>query len=217
MNSLLRSPDKVDITRYIPPFLKKDPNFRAVCVACSFEHENIRNAILDALNQFFVERATWGLTMWERVLDIPTDTSASVLVRRKAILVKLQQPGSVTDAFMQKLVNQFISDSQGAVLSFPSEYRIEILYNGGTVIDYKQLRDAIELYIPAHIGYKLITRTLGSLYFHGAGSVQSYKRTSIDMTANTHLQVEDTYMREAGRVDHCFKTFLLSGGAIEHG
>ena len=77
MTRLLRSSDKIDITQYLPPFLKKDPHFRAVCEACSWEHENIRNAILDALNQFFVEKATWGLSMWERVLDLhpsPEDT-----------------------------------------------------------------------------------------------------------------------------------------------
>ena len=155
MNSLLRISDKIDITRYLPPFLKKDPNFRAVCDSCSWEHENIRKAILDALDQFFVERATWGLEMWERVLGIPTNPLESTEMRRKTIRLKLRQPGSVTDEFMTKLVNQYISDAQGVVLSFPSEYRIEILYHGGTILDYSKLRDAINLYIPAHIGYKL--------------------------------------------------------------
>lgn len=212
MNSLLRTPDKIDITRYLPPFLKKDPNFRVVCDSCSWEHENIRNAILDALNQFFVERATWGLEMWERVLGIPTNPLESTEMRRKTILLKLRQPGSVTDAFMTKLVNQYISDSQGVVLSFPGEYRIEILYNGGTILDYRKLRDAIELYIPAHIGYKLITRTLGNIFFHGAGTVQFYKKTIIDMTTNSHQQVDDMIVREAGRVEHNYKYILLSGG-----
>lgn len=212
MSRLLRSPDKIDITQYLPPFLKKDLHFLAVCDACSFEHENIRRAILDALDQCFVERATWGLAMWERVLDIPTDTSVDIALRRKAVLVKLRQPGSVTDAFMEKLVNQFISDSQGSVLSFPNEYRIEILYNGGTVLDYTKLRSAIELYIPAHLGYKLITRTLGTLCFHGAGNVQLYKETFIDMTTNAHQQVDDSFIHNAGRVDHSYKSILISGG-----
>ena len=217
MSSLLRTPDKIDITRYLPPFLKKDPSFRAVCESCSWEHENIRKAILDALDQFFVERATWGLEMWERVLGVPTNPLESTELRRKTILLKLRQPGSVTDAFMTKLVNQYIYDSQGIVLSFPSEYRIEILYNGGTIIDYRKLRDAIELYIPAHIGYKLITRTLGEILFHGAGTVQFYRKTIIDMTTNSHQQVDDMIIREAGQVEHNYKYILLSGGAISHG
>lgn len=212
MNSLLRISDKIDITRYLPLFLKKDPNFRAVCDSCSWEHENIRKAILDALDQFFVERATWGLEMWERVLGIPTNPLESTEMRRKTIRLKLQQPGSVTDEFMTKLVNRYISDEQGVVLSFPSEYRIEILYHGGTILDYSKLRDAINLYIPAHIGYKLITYTVDTLCLHGAGTVQSYQKISVDMTITSHQQVDDTNLHIAGEVIHNYKSFSISGG-----
>ena len=217
MNSLLRISDKIDITRYLPPFLKKDPNFRAVCDSCSWEHENIRKAILDALDQFFVERATWGLEMWERVLGIPTNPLESTEMRRKTIRLKLRQPGSVTDEFMTKLVNQYISDAQGVVLSFPSEYRIEILYHGGTVLDYSKLRDAINLYIPAHIGYKLVTITKADLEYHGAGTVQCYRKNLVDMSVKYSINVDDSPRYIAGAVVHNYKLIKISGGAIDHG
>lgn len=217
MNSLLRISDKIDITRYLPPFLKKDPNFRAVCDSCSWEHENIRKAILDALDQFFVERATWGLEMWERVLGIPTNPLESTEMRRKTIRLKLRQPGSVTDEFMTKLVNQYISDAQGVVLSFPSEYRIEILYHGGTVLDYSKLRDAINLYIPAHIGYKLMTITKADLEYHGGGTVQCYRKNLVDMSVKYSINVDDSPRYIAGAVVHNYKLIKISGGAIDHG
>lgn len=212
MNSLLRISDKIDITRYLPPFLKKDPNFRAVCDSCSWEHENIRKAILDALNQFFVERATWGLEMWERVLGIPTNPLESTEMRRKTIRLKLRQPGSVTDEFMTKLVNQYISDAQGVVLSFPSEYRIEILYHGGTVLDYSKLRAAINLYIPAHIGYKLMTITKADLEYHGGGTVQCYRKNLVDMSVKYSINVDDSPRYIAGAVVHNYKLIKISGG-----
>lgn len=212
MNSLLRISDKIDITRYLPPFLKKDPNFRAVCDSCSWEHENIRKAILDALDQFFVERATWGLEMWERVLGIPTNPLESTEMRRKTILLKLRQPESVTDEFMTKLVNQYISDAQGVVLSFPSEYRIEILYHGGTVLDYSKLRDAINLYIPAHIGYKLVTITKADLEYHGGGTVQCYRKNLVDMSVKYSINVDDSPRYIAGAVVHNYKLIKISGG-----
>lgn len=217
MNSLLRISDKIDITRYLPPFLKKDPNFRAVCDSCSWEHENIRKAILDALDQFFVERATWGLEMWERVLGIPTNPLESTEMRRKTIRLKLRQPGSVTDEFMTKLVNQYISDAQGVVLSFPSEYRIEILYHGGTILDYSKLRDAINLYIPAHIGYKLVTITKADLEYHGGGTVQCYRKNLVDMSVKYSINVDDSPRYIAGAVVHNYKLIKISGGAIDHG
>lgn len=212
MNSLLRISDKIDITRYIPPFLKKDPNFRAVCDSCSWEHENIRKAILDALDQFFVERATWGLEMWERVLGIPTNPLESTEMRRKTIRLKLRQPGNVTDEFMTKLVNQYISDAQGVVLSFPSEYRIEILYRGGTILDYDNLRKSIRKYLPAHLGYKLVMFTSGDLYFHAAGSVQNYKKITVDMDSSVHFEAKDTMIHYAGQVVHNYRKLSISGG-----
>ena len=212
MNSLLRISDKIDITRYLPPFLKKDPNFRAVCDSCSWEHENIRKAILDALDQFFVERATWGLEMWERVLGRPTNPLESTEMRRKTIRLKLRQPGSVTDEFMTKLVNQYISDAQGVVLSFPSEYRIEILYHGGTILDYSKLRDAINLYIPAHIGYKLVTITKADLEYHGGGTVQCYRKNLVDMSVKYSINVDDSPRYIAGAVVHNYKLIKISGG-----
>ncbi len=211
MNSLLRISDKIDITRYLPPFLKKDPNFRAVCDSCSWEHENIRKAILDALDQFFVERATWGLEMWERVLGIPTNPLESTEMRRKTIRLKLRQPGSVTDEFMTKLVNQYISDAQGVVLSFPSEYRIEILYHGGTILDYSKLRDAINLYIPAHIGYKLVTITKADLEYHGGGTVQCYRKNLVDMSVKYSINVDDSPRYIAGAVVHNYKLIKIPG------
>lgn len=212
MNSLLRISDKIDITRYLPPFLKKDPNFRAVCDSCSWEHENIRKAILDALDQFFVERATWGLEMWERVLGIPTNPLKSTEMRRKTIRLKLRQPGSVTDEFMTKLVNQYISDAQGVVLSFPSEYRIEILYHGGQILDYGNFRKSIREYLPAHLGYKLVTFTSGDLYFHATGSVQNYKKITVDMDSSVHFEAKDTTIHYAGQVVHNYRKLSISGG-----
>lgn len=211
MTRLLRSSDKIDITQYLPPFLKKDPNFRAVCDSCSWEHENIRKAILDALDQFFVERATWGLEMWERVLGIPTNPLESTEMRRNTIRLMLRQPGSVNDEFMTKLVNRYISDAQGVVLSFPSEYRIEILYHGGQILDYGNLRESIREYLPAHLGYKLVTFTSGDLYFHAAGSVQNYKKITVDMDSSVHFEAKDTTIHYAGQVVHNYRKLSISG------
>ena len=155
--------------------------------------------------------------MWERVLGIPTNPLESTEMRRKTIRLKLRQPGSVTDEFMTKLVNQYISDAQGVVLSFPSEYRIEILYHGGTVLDYSKLRDAINLYIPAHIGYKLMTITKADLEYHGGGTVQCYRKNLVDMSVKYSINVDDSPRYIAGAVVHNYKLIKISGGAIDHG
>ena len=201
----------------MPPFLKKDPHFRAVCEACSWEHENIRNAILDALNQFFVEKATWGLERWEDLVSIKTDTTKSLESRRDAVIAKLQNPESVTETFLTNLINRYIADKAGYIISYPAEYRIEILYHGGQVLDYKGLQKAIRIYIPAHIGYKLVTITNGGLGVHGAGTVQCAIENIVDMATTYALTIDDSRLKQAGAVIHNYKYSSVSGGAVSNG
>ena len=149
MTRLLRSSDKIDITQYLPPFLKKDPHFRAVCEACSWEHENIRNAILDALNQFFVEKATWGLSMWERVLDLHPSPEDTYEQRRKKVLVKLQGTQTSTVSFLGKVVNAY---GYGYIEEHNDKYYFNIYTTSTNTEDLKQMQNTIIYYKPVHLG-----------------------------------------------------------------
>lgn len=55
--ALLRE-EPVDISRYLPHFLRKDLSMAGILDACSKEHERQRLTLLDVLDQFFVATAT---------------------------------------------------------------------------------------------------------------------------------------------------------------
>ena len=202
----------VDIDQYLPKFLPKSDQFKSTDAADSKEHETIRIDLQDVLDQFYVKSATWGLERWEELVGITTDEKVDTDARRQAILAKLQNPESVTLEFMTNLINRYIADRQGFIITHYDEYRIEILYHGGQVTDYAQLRKDINTYIPAHIGYKLITYTIGQLFFHGAGTVQCYRKNIIGMSVNYSVNVDDTTMHIAGRIIHNYKQMFISGG-----
>lgn len=204
--------DRVDILQHLPPFLRKDKQFQETNNSDSEEHEKIRLELQELLDQLFIKSATWGLDYWEKLLGIESTEGTDIGLRRKEVIYRLKKPGSVTNAFLTKLINQFISDNAGFIIPYNEEYRIEILYHGGTILDYSKLRDAINLYIPAHIGYKLITHTIDTLCLHGAGTVQSYQKISVDMTTTSRQQVDDTRLHIAGKVTHNYNSFSISGG-----
>ena len=54
MASFIRG-DKVDLSKYLPAFLTKDPEFAAKLAAESAVHDEIRQELDDILNQFFVK------------------------------------------------------------------------------------------------------------------------------------------------------------------
>ena len=207
----------VDIMQYLPAFLAHSQQFKATSDADNKEHDTIRIDLQDVLDQFYVKSATWGLDRWEELCGISTDKTLSDSVRRSTIIAKLQNPGSVTEVFLTNLINGYIADQQGYIISYPSEYRIEVLYRGGQITDYEKLRTAISTYIPAHIGYKLVTITNGELEYHGAGTVQCYRQNTIDMTVSYHNSVQDSGRYIAGIVTHNYKQISIMGGAIIYG
>ncbi|MCI7431812.1 MAG: YmfQ family protein [Megasphaera elsdenii] len=211
MASFIRE-EKVDLSKYLPAFLTKDPEFAAKLAAESAVHDEIRQELDDILNQFFVATATWGLTYWEDFLDLPHDETLTDADRRSRIIQKINGSQTVTLDFLTKLVNQYVVDSQAFITDYPSQYALEILYHGGQITDYTKLIDEINTYIPAHIGYKLITYTTGDLICHGAGTVQSYTKETVDMSTNFHHTIDDSKIYTAGSVVHNYKQISIMGG-----
>lgn len=145
---LLRT-QTVNISRYLPDFLQKDDNFRAVCEACSWEHEKMRRAILNVLDQFFVGSATWGLEMWERVLNLHPAPTESYAFRRKKIIAKLQGSNTSTVALMNQIVNAY---GFGYVEEHNDKYYFNIYTTCLIEADRRAMKEQILFYRPAHLG-----------------------------------------------------------------
>lgn len=203
----------VDLRNYLPPYLFKDPEFTAKLAAESAEHDNMRKILMDICNQLFVSTATWGLDRWEKFLDIPTDYTQTYESRRQKILRKLQGSQTVTLEFLTKLVNLYVADGQAVVIDHPDTYSIEILHHGGQVLDYDGLEDAINTYIPAHIGHTLLTYTKGRIAVYAAGIIRNCKTMRIGMTLQPNNQILPTTLYAAGTVIHQYhKQTIQAGG-----
>ena len=205
----------VDLKRYLPKFLFRDPTMFAVFETLSEEHERQRSVLRDAVSQLYIKTATWGLDDWEEFLGLEDNASDNLNSRRSEILLKLAGVESVTVPFLTQIVNLYVADAQASIIDYPQKYSLEVLYHGGQVTDYEKLRTAISTYIPAHIGYKLVTITNGNLEYHGAGTVQCYRHNTIDMTVSYHNSVQDSARHIAGFVTHNYKQISIWGGNIK--
>lgn len=146
--------DKVDILKYLPAFLAKDPRFKATNDADSLEHDAIRIDLQDVIDQLYVESATWGIEKWEELVGIDADDSSSIESRREAVLAKLRKPESVTEIFLTNLINRFISDESGKVTADTSDYSVEIRFNAVSHEALSKIIHGVKTYIPAHLGLK---------------------------------------------------------------
>lgn len=203
----------VDLKRYLPQFLEHDPTFAVTLESLSKEHEKQRLTLMDITKQFFVKTATWGLSDWEEFVGLEHESADTLQTRRQKILRKLQGSQTVTLEFLTKLVNLYVADGQAVVIDHPETYSIEILHHGGQVLDYDGLEDAINTYIPAHIGHTLLTYTKGRLAVYTAGIVRNCKTMRIGMTIQPNNKISPTTLYTAGAIIHQYhKQTIQAGG-----
>lgn len=204
--------EPVDLKRYLPVFLYRSPEFKAIQESLQKEHERQRLAQIDVAKQFHVATATWGLSSWEKMLELDVNPNATVEGRRTNILIKLAKPESVTEKFLTRLINKFIADGQGFIINYPKSYMVDILYHGGQVTDYAALRETVRTYLPAHLGFKLTTLTAGRLAESAGATVQCYRVNTVGSSLDYHLAIKDTPLYCGGTVIHVYKTSKIYGG-----
>lgn len=156
MNDIWLRQNKVSILKYLPYFLSKDIRYKTTNNTCDIEHENIRLIINDLLNQLFIDTATWGLDLWEQFLGLPIDKNTDYKTRRAKILSRMNNRQNVTLSFVNYLINLFVADKTGYAVEYPEKYLLEIMLPDNRVTDFKALEDILDIYIPAHIGWKYI-------------------------------------------------------------
>lgn len=183
----------VDILAYLPKFLQKSPLFKGTNDADNREHETIRLDLQDLLNQFFIKSATWGLERWEDLVGIKTDTTKSLESRRDAVIAKLQNPESVTEAFLRGLINQYILDKSGTVTDHPETYstdfNIPLVDKASLLCIAKDVRT----YIPAHIGQVYKTHADTNIENHIAMLKSTVKTVDVYPASVEKIAPESTF------------------------
>ena len=116
------------------------------------ESEALKTAQTELFEQFHIDSATWGLTAWEKALEINTDASKSYEFRRERIRAKIRGTGTVTVKMIKDTAISY-SNGEVEVIEYPEEYRIVIKFVGtiGLPPNMEDLIITIEEIKPAHL------------------------------------------------------------------
>jgi hypothetical protein len=114
------------------------------------EFTRLRALLLDVLNQFYVETATYGLDRWEEITDIEYLPQRSIPSRRHYINAKLRGTGTVTPALLKSIVDAFYT---AEIYEEPSDYKVRIKLVGkrGVPKNLEDIEAAVNDVIPAHL------------------------------------------------------------------
>ena len=82
---------EVDILTYLPLFIAKDLEFKAMSDADSREHERIRLLLIELLKQDNIQSATYALDKWEEFVGITTKNDSLSNRRNRVIAIVVQR------------------------------------------------------------------------------------------------------------------------------
>lgn len=142
-----------NLAEYLPAFISQDKEINALLSVESKEHNRQRELLIDILKQFFVHSATWGLDHWEKVFAIYSKPNESYELRRAKIYAKLQSKQISTVEFLTQLASKFFPQNADVKIKEVNPKNLFYLIANYTALDndYFALRDAIEIYKPAHL------------------------------------------------------------------
>lgn len=172
---------EVDILTYLPLFIAKDLEFKAMSDADSREHERIRLLLIELLKQDNIQSATYALDKWEEFVGITTKND-SLSNRRNRVIGKLNNSNSSTKAFLESVANNFVSDESTVITPKNESYTMELKFTKDMCEDINSLQQSIDEFKPAHIGYEIWEEQLLNQNLIILGLVMAEEETQISMS-----------------------------------
>lgn len=127
--------------------------YTAILTVEGSEFDLLRQNIEDLRAQFFLDTATWGLQFWEKEYGLKVNTELSYSERRSRIKAKKRGIGRVGDNLVALVAGSF--NNNQASVGFDGKISVELTRTIINALNLKDLQDAIEEIIPAHLNYTL--------------------------------------------------------------
>lgn len=142
--------------KYLPEIWQEAAEIKALQNNLSAELDSINKMYDDLLYQFFIDTATWGLEKWEKAVGIVSNRSLSYEQRRADILGKLQGSAVATKKMLKELADT-LTGGYSKIIEHNHDYYFEILFLKplGEPPNILQLKNAVEICKPAHLGFRI--------------------------------------------------------------
>lgn len=214
MTAIERPDHAPKVERYYPDVVAPAKEFKKLASAENPEFQILWDQAWEWMkNTFVYDFSEAGCERWEKMLDITPEPDDSFEDRRRAILLLLNNRLVYTERSLKELYDTLYGVDTVIPDVHYKEYILNLNLYGGAVWKPQKIKNYTRVIVPAN----LIIRTCREiaaldLFFHGAGTVQSYQKISVDMTTASSQQVDDTNLHIAGEVIHNYKSFSISGG-----
>lgn len=146
-----------NLMNYLPEYYQGIPEMEQLQASSGAECGELAYAMADSDLQKTLESATWGLSRWERMLALTSDTDKSYAIRREMIKAKLRGNGTTTPEMIRRTASAF-SGGDVEVVEVPGAYSFEVRFVGtlGIPVNMAGLIQIMEEIKPAHLDYSFV-------------------------------------------------------------
>ena len=143
-----------NLMKYLPIYYQNSSTTKEIQDAIAREFGVLNYNIIDLEKQFFIDSATWGLSIYEKELGLQTNMSLTYEERREIIKAKLRGHGTSTKEMIKNTAEAF-SGGEVDVIEYPSEYRFVVKFIGvkGIPRNMQSFINMLDDIKPAHLGY----------------------------------------------------------------
>lgn len=163
-----RTDDEIrqDVVDYVPRWYEEFTEVIEILDARAEEFVKVNADVRDVLNQYFVDRATWGLSEWERIFKIRHDEPRTIEERRAVIKSHMRGAGTTTLAMIKNVAESY-DGGEVDVENDSATFTITITFIGtrGIPSNLSDTEQALRDIIPAHlaIGFEFTYLSWGEL------------------------------------------------------
>ena len=214
MTALKRPDHEPKVERYYPDVVAPAKEFKKLAAAENPEFQILWDQAWEWMkNTFVYDFSENGLQRWEKMLGITPELGESFEDRRTDVLLRLNNSVIYTERSLKKIydsvygINSVIPDVRY------KDYILALNLYGDAVWQPVKIKTYTRAIIPANLIIKTC-REIAQIEIpcHGAGTVQTYSKTLVDMTGTFVQTVDDSLLHVAGKVVHHYKSISISGG-----
>ena len=174
----------MNLMDYLPVFYSNSEEVKGIQNSLQNESEAMINAIDDLLKQIYIDTATWGLSHWEKYLNLSADSSENIDNRRSRIKTRLRGQGTTTKEMIKNVCSSFVN-GEVEVTEIAEDYifKIKFISNIGIPGNVEYLRSSIEEIKPAHLAFEFI------YIYNTNATLKNF--THAQLAAYTHFQLRN--------------------------
>ena len=139
----------------VPAYYLAHEQSRAIIETLTDASLEAKEALEDVIDQFFVDTATWGLSLWEWQVGLQTDTSLSMEARRATVRQKLVARRNITEETVRDIAESITGYEARVIINSDYSFSLEFLGEKNRLVDINvdEVRTVVEQIKPAHLRF----------------------------------------------------------------